>query len=101
MATHDYHPALAGFHPDQILHDGCEECEERGRDLSLALAHLDSANFRRAWLRAADLRASTPPSGSRATDVSKAEAPLLDALWAIQLHFESIWALGSLPEGTR
>lgn len=99
--THEYHDALPGYHPDQILHDGCEECEFCGGNVIIALSNLDAGTFRRAWLRAADWRASTPPSGSSAEGISSAEAPLLEVLWSVQLHFESIWPLGTLPEGTR
>lgn len=101
MASHDYHEALDGYHPAQILHDGCGECEERGADPVLALNHLDAERFRRAWLRAADWNASIPPSGHEAEHICAAEAPLLRLLWAMQLHFENVWPLGYLPEGTR
>ena len=27
---HGPHESLPGYHPDQLLVDGCDECEERG-----------------------------------------------------------------------
>ena len=99
--SHAYHDSLPGFHPDQVLFDGCPECEHRGSDPLVALANLDAHNFRRAWLRAADWQATTPPSGKHPEAISEAETQLLRTLWAVQVRFEGIWSLGTLPEGTR
>lgn len=99
--THDYHEGLPGFHPDQVLHDGCAECESRGRDIRSALAHMDAMTFRRAWLRAADNHASHPPSGTEASHISGAETQVLEALWGVQVRLEGIWPLGFLPDGTQ
>jgi hypothetical protein len=80
MAVHDYHDALPGFNPAQILHDGCAECEQRGRDLSFG--QLDGRNFERAWKRAVQWNAEGLP------DISDAEAPMLRVLWDIILQLE-------------
>ena len=52
MSAHDYHPSLPGFHPDQVLVDGCIECERRSKDLRLAITHMDDERFERACTRA-------------------------------------------------
>jgi hypothetical protein len=96
--SHDYHESLPGYHPDQILHDGCAECEHRGENVERAIANLDHKKFERAWVRAADQLATTPPSGERGGPRSAAEMPLLAALWAVQVHMENRGVpLGQLP----
>jgi hypothetical protein len=99
--SHTFHDALAGFDERQILYDGCSECEERGRDLRSAFAHMDEKTFERAWRRAFDLNAS---DGSH--DVgreSHAEANLLHVLFAIQvvLQRRGIPLDGSVPSQSR
>jgi len=79
--SHSFHEALDGFDPAQILVDGCPECEDRGRNLPVALAHIDDQRFAAAWKRAYDLYALDSPSVGR---VSDAEKPLLEVLWGIQ-----------------
>jgi hypothetical protein len=79
---HDYHDGLPGFHPDQILHDGCGECEHRAARDDHGLSNLDMGSFARAWARAAEWNKHGLPT------LSRAEAPLLQMLWAVQLHFE-------------
>ena len=84
--THSFHGALEGYDARQILVDGCHECEERGRDLRSAFAHMDTETFTRAWRRAFDINAS---NGSH--DVgreSHAEAELLLVLYAIQVELQ-------------
>ncbi len=88
--SHAYHPALDGFHPDQIYVDGCEECEHRGENVERAISELDHRRFAAAWLRAADQLASTPPSGERGGPRSHAEMPMLCAMWAIQVKLETM-----------
>lgn len=96
--SHDYHDALPGFHQDQILHDGCAECEHRAENVERALGHLDHKNFERAWRRAADQFASTPPSGHYGGRRSVAEMPLLTALWGVQVHLQRRGVpLGEVP----
>ena len=97
--THVYHGALEGFDERQILYDGCPECEERGKNLRSAFAHMDTQTFTRAWRRAFDINAS---DGSH--DVgreSAAEADLLLVLFAIQVELQrrGIPLDGNVPEG--
>lgn len=84
--THGYHDVLPGFHPDQVLHDGCAECEERGANLELAIGKLDHERFPAAWRRAAECY-RTGGTLDRST-LSSAELPLLKTLWAIIVQLE-------------
>lgn len=91
--THDPHHVLPGYSENQVLYDGCAECEQRGADVALAIGHLDSHAFARAWARAATL------NRGGLEDVSHAEFPLLKALWAVQCQLESPhgWPIGQIP----
>ncbi len=90
--THAYHDALPGYNSEQILHDGCEECEARGADPYLAITNLDIGRFAQAWARAAELNVNGLTNGSYA------ELPLLRVLLAVQVQFERIgFPLGFLP----
>lgn len=93
MGVHSYHEAAPNFSEAQILHDGCGECERRGRDISMAVQNMDKGRFALAWARAAQWNRRGLP------DVSEAEAPLLSALWAIQIKLETVCGLpvGELP----
>ena len=85
---HNYHDALPGYDPRQILHDGCEECEQRGTNILSAISRLDHERFEQAWRRAYDNWA-TYGGGYEANGLlSDAESPLLGALWGIQLQLE-------------
>jgi hypothetical protein len=100
MSVHAFHDELPGYHPDQLLVDGCPECEARAKDVDLAIAHLDGKWWAQAWLRAADQIASTPPSGERGGPRSDAETPLLRALWGVQVQLERLGIpLGYMPVG--
>ena len=90
--THDYHDNLPGYDPAQILHDGCAECEARAKLDSHGISELDSRNFARAWLRAADW------NQRGLTNISKTEAPMLNALWSVQVQLER-WGIpiGIIP----
>jgi hypothetical protein len=92
MSSHDYHDTLPGFDPAQLLHDGCRECEYRSGLDSHGIQQLDRVNFARAWLRAADWKQRGLP------DISQAEAPMLNTLWAVQVQLER-WGqpIGVLP----
>lgn len=79
---HDYHEGLEGFSPNQILHDGCAECEWRAKTRNLGISYLDQFNFVRAWERAAEYNRRGLP------DVSRAERPMLDVLWAVRIQQE-------------
>lgn len=80
---HDYHEALPGYDPAQILYDGCDECAARATYNDHGIAKLDMDNFARAWHRAADW--NTTGTG---TPISSVERPMLDVLWSIQLQLE-------------
>lgn len=82
--THSHHQSAPSYHPSQILHDGCEECELRGRDLELWIGHVDSSNWARAWERAIEWNRGT------AANVCAAEAPLLRQLSALAIGFISM-----------
>lgn len=83
MSSHDYHKGLPGYHPDQLLHDGCSECEARAKDSYSALLHLDLGRFRHAWNRAEQWQ----KHGS-VDNLSRAETDMLRLLWAVQVQFE-------------
>lgn len=84
--SHDYHDALPGYHPDQILHDGCAECEYRGESVERAIVNLDQDRFEQAWRRASDCYRFDGEL-DRST-LSNAELPLLRALWALIVQLE-------------
>lgn len=101
MSAHDYHDALLGYDPRQLLVDGCAECERRGKDVALSITSLDPPRFCRAWRRAYDLAASR---GNHAAvgPVSSCEAPMLDALWAVQVQLERLGVpIDGRPAGVR
>lgn len=90
---HAYHEGLAGYSAEQILHDGCQECEYRGANFGKAIADLDAQNFRRAWQRAAEFGRDGAP------DVARVEIALLEGLWGIQVHLERLgWPIGVIPD---
>jgi len=90
--VHAYHEGLPGYHEDQILHDGCEECEGRASSRSLGISYLDKHRFARAWVRAAAWQRG------RLDNISHAEIPLLNALWAVQCQLENFGhTIGRLP----
>lgn len=89
---HSYHEGLPGFSAAQILHDGCGECEARAKEPAGGLGRLDSVNFARAWVRAAEWNRNF------VLDMAVAEIPLLSALWAVQLKLESCgFPIGQVP----
>lgn len=94
---HDYHEVLPGYDPARLLQDGCAECEARGADPLEAIVRLDPVQLRRAWARAAAWQRDRLPGRE---PVSKAEAPMLRTLWAVQLAFERAGTapLGVLPK---
>ncbi len=90
VSAHDYHEGLPGYSPEQLLHDGCGECEARGKDLGVAIGSLDRSRFMRSWDRAAQF------GREGLSDVSNAELPLLRVLWALEIKLE----LRGVPVGT-
>lgn len=90
--THSCHESLPGYSAAQILHDGCDECEHRAKSRNHGLSSLDNSNFDRAWRRAAEW------NRHGLADIAGAEVPMLDVLWAIQLHLERRgWPIGEPP----
>ena len=49
--THVYHEALPGYSADDVLHDGCPECDARAADPRIGLSHLDDRNRIRMWAK--------------------------------------------------
>jgi hypothetical protein len=80
MSVHAYHEQLPGYHPDQIWHDGCAECEARGSVVYRGIGQLDHRNWARAWQRAIDWN-SKPDD----LHISHAEMALLETLWAVYI----------------
>jgi hypothetical protein len=87
MGTHDYHDALPGYREGQLLVDGCEECERRGRDPREAINYMDGFRFSQAWERAAIFN-NGATEHQLVGQISTAERPLLDLLWAIIRQLE-------------
>jgi len=85
--SHTYHDVLPGYDERQIWHDGCDECEERGRSLPRSLGTLDNARFTRAWQRASDWNHDYYEMVGL---ISEAERPLLETLWAMQVAFQRL-----------
>jgi len=91
---HDHHEILPGYHEDKILHDGCGECESRAAARSRGIGSMDRTRFARAWARAAEWNRNGLPN------VAKAEVPLLDVLWAVQVQLENFGnPIGHVPHG--
>lgn len=83
MAVHDYHEALPGYRSEQIWHDGCGECEYRGRaDFADQLGWLDAKRFVRAWERAAAWQ--RPGGDFDRAGLADVEMGLLRGLWAVR-----------------
>jgi hypothetical protein len=94
--SHVHHPSRTGYDPHQIWVDLCPECEERSKNLPMALMELDPVRFREAWLRAFWWQ----PDGDTSLKLSRAELPLLKQLWAMQVALERFfgWPVGSVPQ---
>ena len=89
---HDYHQGLPGYSDSQILHDGCTECETRGRAPYEAIARMSNHDFTRAWIRACEWKTSQIP------DIAIAETATLRVIWSIVLQFERRGTpIGALP----
>lgn len=90
MPSHAYHDILPGFDPDQIWYDGCQECEERGANVSHGIGTLDHNNFQRAWLRAIEW------NSRGLANISGAERELLETLWAVYCQQDTARRLNML-----
>jgi hypothetical protein len=99
--AHSFHDGLPGYDERQILHDGCAECEHRGKDLVSALAHMDKFTFARAWRRAYDWQASNGGGYEATGNISHAEYTLLKVLWGMMVTFERFGQPldGRVPDG--
>jgi len=96
--VHDYHEGLPGYSPNQILHDGCAECEARAKSITHGMRYLDNQRFARAWERAAEWNVQD----GDVRDISHAEMPLLRILWAVQVQLQRRGVhLGECPSGAR
>ena len=94
--SHSYHEGQPGYSPAQVLHDGCEECEFRGKNVWTAISYLDTAGFAMAWARAAAFERG------QLSDVCETEIPLLQALSSIQVQLERRGIpFGEIPSGDR
>lgn len=89
---HSYHDGLPGFDEAQILHDGCEECEQRAASPGHGIGNLDRRSFAEAWARAAEW------NRGGLSNVAKAEMPMLSVLWAVQIKLEGYGCtIGQVP----
>jgi hypothetical protein len=77
--SHDFHERLPGFDPQQILVDGCRECEARSQRNDHGISSLDPDRFAAAWLRAQELETEG------LDNLSAAERPLLLTLSSVQI----------------
>jgi hypothetical protein len=92
--SHNHHQSLPGYSPNQILIDGCAECEHRSARPDHGLNNLNPQNFERAWYRAARSGKEGLP------DASMADRPLLNLLWAVQVQLERRGVpIGYIPSG--
>lgn len=90
--THGPHSAMPDYSPNQLLVDGCGECEYRVNLPDRGIGTLDRGNFAKAWVRAAEFERHGLP------DVSRAERPMLRVLWVIQVQLENQgWPIGRVP----
>lgn len=84
MPAHDYHEAQSNYHPDQILHDGCQECSYRADNPVEIFSRMTAHDFAVAWTRAIDWQAG------RLHNISVTEAPFLRMLYYISVKFRDI-----------
>lgn len=93
---HALHERLPDFDPRNILHDGCDECEERAQKPLDGLTYLDHRNFRQAW---ADML-EAKWSGGKGLDrnVSRCDWLLMNALYTVAVLMER--AAGADPRDT-
>ena len=81
--SHTYHEGLPGYDARQIWHDGCDECEHRGKDLQIGARASGQRHFARAWRRAYDDHASNGGGYEATGDPSHCEMGLLNVLWGV------------------
>lgn len=83
--SHDYHEALPGYDPDQLLVDGCAECEMRAGFADHGIGNLDPARFRHACIRARMWQRDG------LANISDAELPMLTVLAAVEAQLDVMW----------
>lgn len=86
--SHDYHPGLPGYHPDQLLHDGCGVCERRAKVFSNAIAHMDAERFAQAWKRTCDWQRGGNTETRVSPTLSKVECEVYENLWSVIVQLE-------------
>lgn len=80
--SHGPHESQPGYSPAQLLKDGCGECAARSASPWLAIQHMDTRTFERAWQRAVAFERG------QLNDVCETEIPVLRIMWAVALQFE-------------
>ena len=79
---HKYHPSLPDYSSEQVLVDGCEECEYRaGRGVS-ALDYFDTETAKRAYDRAHKW------NSEGLSDISAAEGKVFDKMLSVERFLE-------------
>ena len=93
MGMHVIHEDLPGYSRDQILFDGCAECEGR-RDPLAALNAYEDHVIEDAWERAVTWRRGMTP-----LHISETEVPLLEtiAAFATLLDRAGVLPFGDVP----
>lgn len=94
--SHNWHESHPGYHPEQVVHDNCGTCFERGRNPWLAISCLEAEDFEAAWKRAVAWNAG------EVSNASENEIPVLQVFLAFtaQLGKRGVpW--GTVPAGTR
>lgn len=92
---HAYHERLPGYNEQQILHDGCPECEQWGAVVYLGIGQLDHNNYARAVQRAV----AWSMNGAVGMYLSECELPLLETLWAVWCQEETARRVAAILGG--
>ena len=90
---HNYHDALPGYDPRQIWHDGCKECEHRGKTMPSSVGTLDETRLVRAWQR---MEFWVHDDWESIGQMSLAELPLMRFLEQVRLVNERLSYVGIL-----
>jgi hypothetical protein len=91
--THTAHASCPYYDANQILVDGCAECEALATHPATVIGHMTKQEFEHAWERAVKYERLGLPTASYA------EAPVLRIFWniAVQLERRGI-PLGYVPQ---
>lgn len=94
MPAHDYHENLPGFDERQLLVDGCEECEFRGKHPLEGLNHMDNATMMKAIARAITWQTCDGYGSDHYLNtigrISHAEAPVLETIWTVMIKMRNV-----------